>query len=130
MRKTFLSLLLCAATLTSLAQAQKESTAERAERIFGFVLQNQADSLYKYLTRQMRVVIGKEQMEGILKKAEEKAGKYKSHGQWEVQEMSGSKSCTTTAQFEKEELGALVVFDPSGFILGVQFVPVQAIKKE
>lgn len=129
MRKTILSLLLCAAALTVSAQDQKETTAQRAEKVFGFVLQNQADSLYKYLTRQMRVIISKEQMEGILKKAEEKAGKYKSHGAWEVQEMSGSKSCTTTAQFEKEELGALVIFDPSGFILGVQFVPIQAIRK-
>ena len=129
MRKTILSLLLCAAALTVSAQDQKETTAQRAEKVFGFVLQNQADSLYKYLTRQMRVIISKEQMEGILKKAEEKAGKYKSHGAWEVQEMSGSKSCTTTAQFEKEELGALVIFDPSGFILGVQFVPIQAIRE-
>ena len=129
MRKTILSLLLCAAALTVSAQDQKETTAQRAEKVFGFVLQNQADSLYKYLTRQMRVIISKEQMEGILKKAEEKAGKYKSHGAWEVQEMSGSKSCTTTAQFEKEELGALVIFDPSGFSLGVQFVPIQAIRK-
>lgn len=129
MKKTILSLLLCAAALTSSAQDQKEAAAQRAEKIFGFVLQNQADSLYKYLTRQMRVVIAKEQMEGILKKAEEKAGKYKSHGTWDVQEISGSKTCTATAQFEKEELGALVVLDPSGFILGVQFVPKEAIKK-
>jgi len=130
MRKTFLSLLFCAAALVSPAQAQTETTAQRAEKIFGFVLQNQTDSLYKYLTRQMRVVISKDQMEGILKKAEEKVGKYKSHGEWSVQEMSGSKTCTAKAQFEKEELGALVVFDPSGFILGVQFVPVEAIGKQ
>ena len=127
--KRFVLSLFAAASLTVAAQVQTGESAQRAERMFAFVLENQTDSLYKYLTRQMKLVISKEQMDGILAKAEEKAGKYKSHGQWDVKDVSGSKTCTATVQFEKEEMGALVVFDPSGFILGVQIVPAKAIMK-
>ncbi len=117
------------AALTVSAQVKTNSPAQLAEKMFGYVINNQSDSLYQHLTRQMKIVMSKEQMEGILSKAEEKFGKYKSHGSWEVMEMSGSKSCTTTVQFEKEQTGALIIFDPSNFLIGVQIVPVQAIKK-
>ena len=129
MKKIFLSLFLCA-TLTVSAQDQANAAAQLAEKIFGYVVKNQADSLYFHLTRQLKLITSKEQMEGILQKAEEHHGKYKSHGQWKVTEMSGSKTCTATVQFEKEELGALIVLDPSNFLMGVQIVPAHAIKKD
>ena len=128
MKKSILSLFLCVA-LTSSAQVPSGTTEQLAEKMFGYVINNQADSLYANLTRQLKIFMSKEQMEGILAKAEEKAGKYKSHGPWEVKEVSGSKTCTATVQFENEQLGALIVFDPSNFLMGVQIVPVQAIKK-
>ena len=129
MRNTILSLFL-AASLTAVAQSRATMTpAQRAEKMFGYVINNQADSLYANLTRQLKPIMPKQQLEGILLKAEEKYGRYKSHSPWEVQEMSGSNSCTSTVQFEKEQLGALIVFDPSGFLLGVQIVPKEAIKK-
>lgn len=129
MKKILLSLFLCAA-LTAPAQEQANATAQLAEKLFGYVVNNQADSLYFHLTRQLKVITSKEQMEGILQKAEERHGKYKSHGQWNVTEMAGSKTCTATVQFEKEELGALIVLDPSNFLMGVQIVPAHAIKKD
>ena len=129
MKKFFLSLFLCAA-LASSAQVKTASPAQLAEKMFGYVINNQSDSLYQHLTRQMKLVISKEQMDGILSKAEERFGKYKSHGSWSVTEMSGSKSCTAPVQFEKEQMAALVLFDPSNFLIGVQIVPAQAVKKD
>ena len=129
MRKSILALFLCA-TLSSSAQVPSGTPSQLAEKIFGYVVNNQSDSLYTCLTRQLKLIMSKEQMEDILSKAEEKYGKYKSHGPWQVQEMSGSKTCTATVQFEKDQLGALIVLDPSNFLMGVQIVPVQAIKKE
>ena len=119
-----------ACSLTATAQETADPNMARAEKMFGFLLKNQADSLYFHLTRQLKLITSKEQMEGILQKAEEHHGKYKSHGQWKVTEMSGSKTCTATVQFEKEELGALIVLDPSNFLMGVQIVPAHAIKKD
>ena len=75
MKKIFLSLFLCA-TLTVSAQDQANAAAQLAEKIFGYVIKNQADSLYFHLTRQLKLITSKEQMEGILQKAEEHHGKY------------------------------------------------------
>lgn len=128
MKKIILSLFLCAA-LTSSAQDRSGTPAQMAEKVFSFVINNQSDSLYLYHTRQMKLIMSKEQLDGILKKKEETAGKYKGHGTWEVKEMAGSKTCTTTVEFEKEQMGALVILDPSNFVIAVQIVPAQAIKK-
>lgn len=128
MKKFFLSLFLFAA-LTSSAQDRTGTPAQLAEKIFGFVVNNQADSLYLYHTRQMKLILSKEQLGGILKSKEEVAGKYKSHGPWEVKEMSGSKTCTTIVEFEKMQMAALVILDPSNFVIGVQIVPAEAVKK-
>jgi hypothetical protein len=129
MRKLILSLLM-GFTLTIAAQGQADATATRAEKMFGYLLNNQTDSLYANITLQMKPIMQKSQLEGILAKVEEKSGKYKSHGPWEVNAMAGgSKSCTSVVKFEKEEQGALIVFDPSGFILGIQIVPAKAIRK-
>lgn len=128
MRIIILSLLLCAA-LTSSAQDRSGSPTQLAEKIFGFVINNQTDSLYLYHTRQMKLILSKEKLDGILKSKEELVGKYKSHGAWEVKEMAGNKTCTTTVEFEKGQMGALVILDPSNFVIGVQIVPSEAIKK-
>ena len=128
MKKVILSLFLCAA-LTSSAQDRSGTPEQLAEKIFGFVVNNQADSLYQYHTRQMKLIMSKEQLDGILKNKEEVAGKYKSHGPWTVKEMSGSKTCTTTVEFEKGQMAALVILDPSNFVIGVQIVPAEAVKK-
>lgn len=128
MRKVILSLFLCAA-LTSSAQDRSGSPEQLAEKVFGFVVNNQTDSLFQYHTRQMKLILTKEQLDGLLKSKEEIAGKYKGHGPWTVKEMSGSKMCSTTVEFEKGQMGALVILDPSNFVIGVQIVPAEAIKK-
>ncbi len=133
MRKTILSLLM-GFSLTMAAQtpvtAPKGDPAQRAEKMFNFLLNDQADSLYANFTLQLKPILSKEQLSGVVKRVEENSGKYKSHGTWEIKDMpGGSKSCTTLVQFDKEELGALVIFDPSGFLLGIQIVPAKAIKQ-
>lgn len=129
MRKTILSLFLCAA-LTLSAQDRSGSPEQLAEKIFGFVVNNQTDSLYLYHTRQVKLILSKDKLDGILKSKEEFVGKYKSHGAWTVKEMSGSKTCTTTVEFEKGQMAALIILDPSNFVIGVQIVPAEAIKKD
>ena len=127
MRKVILSFLMCAA-LTASAQDRSGTPEQMAEKVFGFVVNNQTDSLYLYHTRQMKLILTKEKLDGILKSKEEVAGKYKSHGPWTVKELSGSKTCTATVEFEKSKLGALIILDPSNFVIGVQIVPAEAIK--
>lgn len=128
MKKIILSLLLCA-TLTATAQERNMEPAQLAEKLFGYVEKNQTDSLYLYLTRQMKIIMSKEQMDGIMSKAEEKFGKYKEHGPWTVKEVSGSKTCTADVTFEKGQMAALVILDPSNFLIALQIVPGTAVSK-
>lgn len=117
-------------SLTATAQESADPNMERAEKMFGFLLDNKADSLYENLSAQVKTMVQKQQFEGILSKVETQVGKYQKHGAWEVQQVIGQKCYVSMVQFEKTELGALVIFDAEGKMLGIQLVPAAAVKKE
>ena len=112
------------------ATDEDDANMRRAERMFGFLLDNKADSLYENLSAQVRPMVQRQQFEGILNKVELQMGRYQKHSAWEVQQMMGQKCYVSMVQFEKTELGALVVFDTAGKMLGIQLVPAAAVKKE
>lgn len=128
--KKILFALLMACSLTATAQETADPNVARAEKMFGFLLQNQADSLYDNLSAQVKPMVQKQQFEGLMKQLEPQVGKYQKHGAWEVQEVMGQKCYVSMVQFEKTELGALVIFDAEGKMLGIQLVPPAAVKKE
>ncbi len=128
--KNFLLSLLMVCSLTATAQESADPNMERAEKMFGFLLDNKADSLYENLSAQVKTMVQKQQFEGILSKIETQVGKYQKHGAWEVQQVMGQKCYVSMVQFEKTELGALVIFDAEGKMLGIQLVPAAAVKKE
>lgn len=127
MKKLFIALLL-GCSLTVNAQTT-DPNIDRAEKMFTYVLNNQVDSLYEGMSDKVKGMVQKNQLDGVLAKAEQMAGKYQSHSAWEVQEMMGQKAYVSTVKFENAELGVLVVFDADGKMLGIQLVPVDAIKK-
>jgi hypothetical protein len=128
--KRLFELLLIACSLTATAQTTDDPNMDRAEKMFGFLLNNQADSLYESLSIQVKHLVQKQQFDGILGKLEPQAGKYQKHGAWEEQQVMGQKCYVSMVQFEKTELGALVIFDAQGKMLGIQLVPAAAVKKE
>lgn len=127
--KNYLVSLLMACSLTATAQESADPNIGRAEKMFSFLLQNQADSLYENLSAQVKPMVQKQQFEGIIKKVEPQFGKYQKHSAWEVQQVMGQKCYVSMVQFEKTELGALVIFDAEGKMLGIQVVPAAAVKK-
>ena len=129
MKKILVSILMFF-SLTASAQDSSDPNMARVEKMFGFLLQNQADSLYENMSAQVKPMVQKQQLEGIMKKVEPQVGKYQKHGKWETQEVMGQKCYVSMVQFEKTELGALVIFDPQGKMLGIQLVPANAVKKE
>ncbi|MBQ8064036.1 MAG: DUF3887 domain-containing protein [Prevotella sp.] len=128
--KKILFALLMACSLTATAQETAAPNVARAEKMFGFLLQNQADSLYENLSAQVKPMVQKQQFEGLMNQLEPQVGKYQKHGAWEVQQVMGQKCYVSMVQFEKTELGALVIFDAEGKMLGIQLVPPAAVKKE
>lgn len=128
--KHFLLLLLMACSLAATAQESADLNMRWAEKMFDFLLNNNADSLYENLSAQVKPMVQKQQFEGILNKVEPQVGKYQKHSAWETQQIMGQKCYVTMVQFEKTELGALVIFDEEGKMLGIQLVPADAVKKE
>ena len=118
-----------ACSLTATAQNAIDPNIVRAEKMFDFVLQNKADSLYDNLADQMKSMVQKNQLDNVLAKLEPQVGKYQKHSPWEVQELMGQKCYVSMVQFEKTELGAVVVFDAQGKMMGIQLVPAGAVKK-
>ena len=116
MKKIFLIALLMASSLSAMAQNTADPNMARAEKMFGFLLENKADSLYDNLSPQVKPMVQKTQFEGLLKNME-------------TQQVMGQKCYVSVAQFEKAELGAVVVFDADGKMLGIQLVPASMIKK-
>ena len=84
----FLLILVCPTT----GMAQEESNDQnigRAEKMFTFVLQDQADSLYENMSDKVKSMVQKHQLQG-----------------------------------------SVIVFDTQRKMLGIQFVPESAVKKE
>lgn len=118
-----------ASSLSAMAQNTADPNMARAEKMFGFLLENKADSLYDNLSPQVKPMVQKTQFEGLLKNMEPQIGVYQKHGGWETQQVMGQKCYVSVAQFEKAELGAIVVFDADGKMLGIQLVPAGMVKK-
>lgn len=127
MKRLLLALLL-GSTLSVSAQTEDPNLA-RAEQMFTYVRNNQTDSLYDCMSDKVKGMVQKSQLDGVFSKAEMMAGKYQSHSAWEVQEVMGQKAYVSAVKFENAELGVLVIFDVDGKMLGIQLVPINAIKK-
>jgi len=129
MKHLFMSLLLAAMAITAVAQEATDPNMARAEQMFTYMLNNNADSLYDNLSDQVKGMVQPAQFDGLLAKVEVMAGKYQSHEPWEVQEIMGKKAYVCLAQFEHQQLGLLVLFDDMGKMLGINLVDPAAIKK-
>ncbi len=124
---------LLATILPVIAMAQENDDKQntvRAEQFFAFLLQDQADSLYDNLAEEVKPLVQKQQFKGIVKQLEPQVGHYLKHSPWETQEMMGQKCYVSLVQFDKAELGAIVVLNTQKKLLGIQLVPPSAVKKE
>ncbi len=129
MRKFLVSALMLA-TFAVTAGAQTAATdSVKAERMFGYVLNDQPDSLYAGLSDRVKGMVKPEQLKGIKAAVESQFGKYKSHGPWSLQDVMGVKAQVCDVVFEKKTLCAVVVFGDDGKAMGVQMLPSEAIKK-
>jgi|GEM_PF-975391 len=141
MKRLILALLVAAVGMTASAQQQYTEVAgsstqaaedpnlARAELMFNYVLNNQADSLYANMSDQVKAAVEPQQLNGLLTQVEAQLGKYQSHEPWGMQQIMGHNAYVSLATFEKGQLGMLIVFDKMGKMLGINMVPPEAVKK-
>ena len=129
MKRIITSLVLLAAlSLPSWAQTDDPNIA-RADKMFGFVQADLADSLYANMADEVLDMVKKENLEGVFAKTEIMAGKYKSRDPWEKTTVHGIHSYVSMMHFERGELALLIVFNDTGKMLGIQIVPPETVKK-
>ena len=112
----------------SAAPAEDPNIA-RSEQMFNMLLQNKGQELYDNLSDKVKSQAQPTTFDGLLSKVESQLGKYQSHEPWEIQQIQGMQAYTSLVNFEKDQLGLIVVFDEAGKMLGINLVPAQAIKK-
>lgn len=130
MRKLSLLVLFLLTFFTLSAQDSIDVKKQLAEKMFQYALHNQGDSLYANMSDQVKSMVQPQQFADIFQQLETQVGKYKSHGNWEEQDIMGQKCYVSTVSFEQSELGVLIVFDENNKMLGIQFLPLEAIKKD
>ncbi len=123
MKKILFIIILTASTLGIKAQENIEVNADRAETLFTFLLQNNADSLYANISDTMKPRVKKQHLENIMKMTESLMGPYISHSAWEEQLLKGERCYTSRVTFEKGEIKARITFDDKGKMLAIHVTP-------
>ena len=102
----------------------------RSEQMLGLVLDDKGQELYDNLSEKVKGQVQPNTFNGIRAQIEAQMGKYTGHEAWNIQEIQGMKAYTSLVNFEKSQLGMVVVFDEDGKMLGINFVPANAIKAQ
>ena len=110
------------------APAQDPNMA-RCEQMFNLLLENKAQELYDNMSDKVKSQAQPVMFDGILTKVESQYGKYQNHEPWDIQQIQGMQAYTSLVNFEKGQLGLIVILDEVSKMLGINFVPAQAIKK-
>lgn len=114
--------LLCS-TLTSWAQDAGDGV-QHAEKVFRWVLDNESDSLYESMSDDLRKMVQREQLKGVMAQAESLAGRYQEHGSWTSDQADSLSVYASTLTFEHAQLNFVVTFDSQWRVHGVRLLPV------
>ncbi len=107
-----------------------DPNTSRSEQVFGYFIDNKAQDIYDNLSDKVKGQAQPDVFEGAFTKIEAQMGKYQGHESWNIQEIQGMKAYTTLVNFEKSQLGMVIVYDEDGKMLGINMVPAQAIKPD
>ena len=116
-------------TVITPAPADDPHTA-RCEQLLGMFLENKSQELYDSLADDMKSKLDPNTFDGAITQVESKMGKYKSHEAWNIQKFQGMKAYTSLVNFEKAQLGLVIVYDGLDKVFGFKLVPPQVIQPQ
>ena len=100
----------------------------RSEQIFNLLIEDKSQEIYDCLSDKVKAQAQPSTFEGALSQIEAQMGKYQGHEEWKIQQIQGMKAYTSIMNFEKSQLGMVVIYDEDGKVLGLNLVPAQAIQ--
>ena len=111
------------------APADDPNTA-RSENMMNLLLENKSQELYDNLSDKVKGQAQPNTFDGAITQIEAQMGKYQNHEAWNIQQMPNMKAYTSLINFEKGQLGMVIIYDEDGKMLGINMVPGQALKSD
>ena len=106
------------------ADAMRQAYA-KPERIYQFYVQHQPDSIYKQGEDVFSPYLSSDQFAAQLRAMEERLGDPVEASMWEMQQMAGCEIYSRKITFPRHSATLNVVFDPSGSLFGLYFLPMR-----
>lgn len=91
----------------------------RAEEVFTYLINDDADNLFQTFTPVMQQGLPKEQLKGLWKQLEAQAGKYSGHEVWKQKGQFYTAEC----HFAATGLLCIIVLEQDGKVSGLRFAP-------
>ena len=101
-----------------------------SEQMFSYLIDNKAQELYDNLSDKVKGQVQPSTFEGAFTQIENQVGKYQGHEAWNIQQFQGMKAYTSLVNFEKSQLGLVIVYDEVGKMMGINMVPAHAIQSK
>ena len=99
-----------------------------SDQMLNYILNDQGTELFNCLADALKEKAKPEAFNGILTQVEAQFGKYQDHEPWQIQTMQGTNAYISLMNFEKGQLGLVIVYNGEGKMMGIQLVPGQALK--
>lgn len=100
-----------------------------SDQMLNYIINDQGSELFNCLTDEMKEKAKPEAFNNILTQIEAQFGKYQNNEPWQIQTAQGTDAYISLLNFEKSQLGLVIVYDGNDKIKGIQIVPGQVIKR-
>ena len=120
-RLLLLLLLLCGGGCS--LYAQSADALLRAERIYQWLVSNQADSIHAALNTELQAQLSPANFNGMLAQVEKQMGPLQQAGEWQTAEIGGHAMYYRDLQFERYRLSFLLSFDADGRLNTIRLMP-------
>ncbi|MBQ3732198.1 MAG: DUF5106 domain-containing protein [Muribaculaceae bacterium] len=112
------------------AASPDDPNVESSEKMINYIIEDNSPEIYNLMADQVKQKFQPDSFTGTIGMMESQMGKYISHGSWMNQVISGRKAYLTLMDFEKGDVGMMILFDNDGKVLGITPVNPQILKGE
>ena len=102
----------------------------RSEQILEYLITDKGQEIYNNLSDKAKTQATPNMFDGAIAQFETKMGKYQGHEPWNIQQIQGKSAYTSLLNFEKSQLGVLIVYNEEGKMKGINIVPANVVKPQ
>ena len=100
----------------------------RCDQILSLLVAGKSQELYDGLSDRLKAKAKPTDFENVIPQIESQMGTYLGHEPWNIQTLQGYQAYTSMMNFEKAQLGFIIIYDNQGKPMAINIVPGQSIK--